>query len=161
MLRLLISNPSFLHIHTHLVKSNSLISFPIVVPRHDKLRRGWGRRGNKNENSCYATRSGKIGARIPFSFWDSGGRWLANDNAIWFHPFADFPPSPSPLYPLSAARGRKIWPALHGGEEGREGNGTLLSGNLYRIQPCDRYVESFFSEGRGQAGRAIAFYYGP
>lgn len=53
MLRLLISNPSFLRIHTHLVKSNSLISFPIVVPRHDKLRRGWGRRGNKNENSCY------------------------------------------------------------------------------------------------------------
>lgn len=72
-----------------------------------------------------------------------------------------FTPSPSPLYPLSAARGRKIWPALHGGEEGREGNRTLLSGNLYRIQPCDRYVESFFSEGRGQVGRAIAFYYGP
>lgn len=159
MLRLLISNPSFPHIHTHLVKSNSLISFPIVVPRHDKLRRGWGRRGNKNENSCYATRLGKIGARIPFSFWVEDGWPTTMQFGFTLSP--TFTPSPSPLYPLSAVRGRKIWPALHGGEEGREGNGTLLSGNLYRIQPCDRYVESFFSEGRGQAGRAIAFYYGP
>lgn len=120
LLRLLISNPSFPHIHTHLVKSNSLISFPIVVPRHDKLRRGWGRRGNKNENSCYATRWGKIGARIPFSFWDSGGRWLANDNAIWFHPFADFHPLAFPIVPVVRRTGSKN---LAGSPRGRRGEG--------------------------------------
>lgn len=66
------------------------------------------------------TRSGKIGARIPFSFWDSGGRWLANDNAIWFHPFADFHPLAFPIVPVVRRTGSKN---LAGSPRGRRGEG--------------------------------------
>lgn len=49
-----------------------------------------------------------------------GGRWLANDNAIWFHPFADFHPLAFPIVPVVRRTGSKN---LAGSPRGRRGEG--------------------------------------
>lgn len=81
-------------------------------------------------------------------FVSVGDWWASNNNAL--HPFLDFrPPLPRrkqdpPHCPPHGVETKNLAGSLHGG--------TLLSANLYRIQPGDRYVESFFS-GRGRARR--------